>query len=89
LIEWTYDEISRQIIFNVDESLVTTGGAEYEINFQVQVVPDCFTIVDACNNVIQNTAFSSYQGIISGNPITDDPSFNSQLVQVMQPTHGF
>ncbi|NER17431.1 T9SS type B sorting domain-containing protein [Spongiivirga citrea] len=77
LIEWTYDDISRQIIFNVDESLVTTGGAQYEINFQVQVVPDCFTIVDACNNVIQNTAFSSYQGVISGNTITDDPSFNS------------
>ncbi|MFP2995079.1 T9SS type B sorting domain-containing protein [Spongiivirga sp. MCCC 1A20706] len=77
LIEWTYDAVSRQIIFNVDESLVTAGGAEYEINFQVQVVPDCFTIVDACNNVIQNTAFSTYTGVISGTDITDDPSFNS------------
>src|SRR5690606_36557824 len=51
-----------------------TSAIEYTIRIGVQVASDCYEFRDACSNVIQNQAFASYEGDVSGIIVSDDPS---------------
>jgi gliding motility-associated-like protein len=74
----SYNAATREIIFNVDNSVVEVGDAALEIRFKVQVVPECNMLSDACSNSIDNVAYATYKGTL--NPdfvLTDDPSANT------------
>ena len=59
----TYNPTTRVLTFNVPKELVEKGDTSWEkIRFKVKVVDDCASLTDACNNVIKNTAYSSYRG---------------------------
>ena len=73
----SYDPTTREIIFDIDNSLVEENDPAYEIRIEVQVVDDCGQLADACSNIITNQAFATYNGFF--NPtfqITDDPSLS-------------
>lgn len=61
----SYTEATRTLIFKVSDDLVKKGGSKYKLQFRVRVVTDCNELVDACSNVIKNTARSQYWGDIN------------------------
>jgi len=73
-VTYTYDPVSREVIFTIPDNLIEVGDPFSEIRMRVQVAQNCFDFVDACTDVIQNLAYSTYEGIINPNQITDDPS---------------
>jgi gliding motility-associated-like protein len=82
----SYDPVTREIIFNIDNSLVEENDPVYEIRIEVRTVESCSHLADSCDNLISNQAFATYQGTI--NPdfiITDDPSVNSNTGCLLTP----
>jgi gliding motility-associated-like protein len=73
-VTYVYDPIARIISFNIPPNLVEEGDPVSEIRMRVQVASNCFDFVDACTDQIANQAYSTYQGVINNNQITDDPS---------------
>ena len=82
----SYDPVTRELIFDIDESLVEENDPVYEIRINAQVVDDCGQLADACSNVINNQAYATYQGTINPDfTITDDPSVNSNTGCLVTP----
>ncbi|MDO1500468.1 T9SS type B sorting domain-containing protein [Winogradskyella maritima] len=82
----SYDPVTREIIFAVDNSVVEENDPMLEIRFRVTVVQDCSLLNDACSNLISNQAFSTYQGTL--NPtftISDDPSIATNTGCLLNP----
>ncbi|OIQ30886.1 MAG: chromophore lyase [Bacteroidetes bacterium MedPE-SWsnd-G2] len=82
----SYDPVTRELVFDIDNSLVEENDPVYEIRIEVQVVDDCGQLADACSNIINNQAFATYNGFF--NPtfqITDDPSVNSNTGCLLSP----
>ena len=82
----SYDPVTREIIFNIDDSLVEENDPVYEIRIAVQVVDDCGELSDACSNIIRNQAYATYNGYY--NPtfqITDDPSLSNNTGCLLSP----
>ncbi|SHI29715.1 SprB repeat-containing protein, partial [Arenibacter nanhaiticus] len=73
-ITYTYDPATHEIKFSIPNVFVEKGDPRYTIKLKVKVVEDCYSLRDACSNVIQNTAYSTYQGEFNNYVITDDPS---------------
>ncbi|MFN7100144.1 MAG: SprB repeat-containing protein, partial [Flavobacterium sp.] len=82
---YSFDNVAQRgtIIFNIPNNLVrknlTPGPpfVRYEIRLKVKVVPTCNDLSDACDNIIQNSAFATYRGVTNTSQITDDPSLSS------------
>ncbi|WP_136480938.1 T9SS type B sorting domain-containing protein [Cognatitamlana onchidii] len=73
----SYDAATREIIFRVDDSVVTEFGPLLEIRFSVRVVEFCNLLNDACSNSVNNQAYGTYRSKL--NPsfiISDDPSYD-------------
>ncbi|MGL2992981.1 T9SS type B sorting domain-containing protein [Flavobacterium sp. TSSA_36] len=92
----SYNAGTRTLIFNIPDALVlkslTPGGPfiRSEIRFKVKVKPDCDALVDRCDNVIKNSAYATYKGVVNPTQITDDPSiskFTSCNLGLPQPTN--
>lgn len=82
----SYDSFTREIIFDIDNSLVEENDPVYEIRIEAEVVDDCNKLADACSNVINNQAFATYNGFFNPNfQITDDPSINSNTGCLLSP----
>jgi gliding motility-associated-like protein len=82
----SYDPGTRELILNIDNSLVEENDPVYEIRIEVQVVDSCNQLADACSNIINNQAFATYNGFF--NPtfeITDDPSLSSNTGCLLSP----
>ena len=82
----SYNPVTRELIFDIDNSLVEENDPVYEIRIEVQVVDTCSDLADACSNVINNQAYATYNGFY--NPtfqITDDPSINSNTGCLLTP----
>ena len=73
-VTYVYDVVSREITFTIPDNLVEVGDPVSEIRMRVRVAENCFDFVDACTDQIENVAYSTYEGIINDNQITDDPS---------------
>ena len=73
-VTYTYDSVTREVVFTIPDNLVEEGDPVSEIRMRVQVAQNCFDFIDACTDVIQNLAYSTYEGIINTNQISDDPS---------------
>lgn len=82
----SYNPVTRELIFDIDNSLVEENDPVYEIRIEVQVVDTCGELADACSNIINNQAYATYNGFF--NPtfqITDDPSLNSNTGCLLTP----
>ena len=73
-VTYVYDALTREITFTVPDDLVEIGDPISEIRMRVRVAENCFDFVDACTDQIENLAYSTYEGAINDNQITDDPS---------------
>ncbi len=82
----SYDPTTRELILDIEDSLVEENDPRYEIRIEVQVVDECNQLADACSNIINNQAFATYNGFF--NPtflVTDDPSLNSNTGCLLTP----
>ena len=82
----SYNPVTREIIFEVDNSVVEENDPVLEIRFRVTVVTDCSLLSDACSNIISNQAYATYNGTL--NPtftITDDPSISTNTGCLLNP----
>ncbi|MEO0505297.1 MAG: T9SS type B sorting domain-containing protein [Bacteroidota bacterium] len=73
-VTYTYNPATTEIVFNIPDNLVEIGDPIASIRMRVRVAENCFDFVDACTDIIENQAFSTYEGIINDNQISDDPS---------------
>jgi len=73
-VTYTYDPGTRTITFSIPDNLVQEGDPPATIRMRVQVAENCFDFIDACTDIIQNLAYSTYSGAINNAQITDDPS---------------
>ncbi|WP_182859104.1 T9SS type B sorting domain-containing protein [Flagellimonas aequoris] len=73
-VTYTYDPLTRTIEFTIPDSIVEEGDPAATIRMRVQVAENCFDFIDACTDIIQNLAYSTYRGAINTAQITDDPS---------------
>ena len=73
-VTYSYDPGTRTIIFTIPDSIIEEGDPAATIRMRVQVAENCFDFIDACTDIIQNLAYSTYQGAINTAQITDDPS---------------
>ena len=81
-----YNPTTRELIFEVDNSVVEVNDPVQEIRFKVTVVTTCSLLTDACSNIITNQAFATYNGTL--NPaftISDDPSFSANTGCLLNP----
>lgn len=83
-VTYVYDPIAHSLTFTIPDSLVTQGGANYQIRIKVRVLDDCNNLRDACSNEIRNQAFKTYSSLNSGNVVENgEPSasgINSCLI---------
>ena len=82
----SYNSVTRELILDIEDSLVEENDPVYEIRIEVQVVDECNQLADACSNIINNQAYATYNGFF--NPtflITDDPSINSNTGCLLSP----
>ena len=73
-VTYTYDEPSRTVLFSIPNALIEKNDPSYAIRMRVKVAENCFDFVDACSDLIQNLAYSTYRGVLNSNQISDDPS---------------
>jgi large repetitive protein len=73
-VTYVYTPATREVIFTIPDNLVEENDPVYTIRFRVQVAENCFDFIDACSDLIQNLAYSTYQGVENSAIITDDPS---------------
>jgi gliding motility-associated-like protein/uncharacterized repeat protein (TIGR01451 family) len=71
---YTFDPATRTVVFSIPDGLVEEGDPLAVIRMRVRVAENCFDFIDACTDIIQNLAYSTYRGEINTAPITDDPS---------------
>lgn len=73
-VTYTYTPATREVIFTIPNNLVEENDPVYSIRMRVQVAENCFDFIDACSDLIQNLAYSTYRGVENNAMITDDPS---------------
>ncbi|WP_308990629.1 T9SS type B sorting domain-containing protein [Mariniflexile litorale] len=82
----SFNAITREIIFEVDDEVVKEKTPILEIRFKVKVVPSCNLLSDACSNSVDNQAYATYEGVFNPNfTISDDPSINSNTGCILTP----
>ncbi|RIA11114.1 gliding motility-associated-like protein [Flavobacteriaceae bacterium MAR_2010_72] len=75
-VTYVYDPVLHQITLTIPDYLVEAGDPLAEIRIRMQIVETCSDLRDACSNIIQNLAYSTYRGVLNSNQITDDPSLS-------------
>ncbi|WP_350286731.1 T9SS type B sorting domain-containing protein [uncultured Croceitalea sp.] len=73
-VTYVFDPATRAVTFTIPDNLVEEDDPIYEIRMRVRVAENCFDFVDACTDLIENVAYSTYRGVINDNQISDDPS---------------
>lgn len=73
-VTYTFDPATRTVLFSIPNDLVTDTSPVASIRMRVRVAENCFDFIDACTDLIQNLAYSTYRGVVNDNEITDDPS---------------
>ncbi len=71
---YTYNPATREVVFSIPDNIIEVGDTRAQIRMRVNVASNCFDFVNACSDQIQNLAYSTYEGVINDNQITDDPS---------------
>ncbi|MFS4415438.1 T9SS type B sorting domain-containing protein [Maribacter sp. 2307ULW6-5] len=73
-VTYVYTPATREVVFTIPDNLAEEDGPEYSLRMRVQVAENCFDFIDACSDLIQNLAYSTYRGVENSAVITDDPS---------------
>ncbi|MBL7471738.1 T9SS type B sorting domain-containing protein [Robertkochia sediminum] len=73
-VTFDYDPDTHEIVFHIPDTYIEEDDPYYEINLKVKVLENCFGLRDACSNIIENTAYATYSGLINDAVISDDPS---------------
>ena len=73
-VTYIYDPSSREVVFTIPDVLVETIRDSYSIRMRVQVAENCFDFINACSDLIENLAYSTYRGVDNSALVTDDPS---------------
>lgn len=73
-VTYTYNAATREVVFSIPDNLVAVNDPPTAIRMGVRVAENCFDFIDACTDLIQNLAYSTYRGFYNANVITDDPS---------------
>ena len=73
-VTYVYDPVAHEVVFSIPDNLIEQGDPVADIRMRVRVAENCFDFVDACSDLIANQAYSTYEGVINNNQITDDPS---------------
>ena len=73
-VTYTFDQSTRTVLFTIPNNLIEVDDPISAIRMRVQVAENCFDFINACSDLIENLAYSSYQGVFNDNQITDDPS---------------
>ncbi|WP_276389030.1 T9SS type B sorting domain-containing protein [Eudoraea chungangensis] len=73
-VTYSFDAPTQAVTFNIPNNLVEIGDPVSAIRMRVRVAENCFDFVDACTDLIENIAFSTYNGVLNSAIITDDPS---------------
>ncbi|TKD65124.1 T9SS type B sorting domain-containing protein [Flavobacterium sp. ASW18X] len=73
-VTYTYNSATREVVFSIPDNLVAENDPPASIRMGVRVAESCFDFIDACTDLIQNLAYSTYRGFYNDNVITDDPS---------------
>lgn len=82
----SYDANTREIVFEVEDSVVKQNDPLKQIRFKVAVVATCGLLVDACSDIVTNQAYSTYNGTLNQTfTISDDPSFNTNTGCLLTP----
>ncbi|MDD2984894.1 T9SS type B sorting domain-containing protein [Flavobacterium sp.] len=74
-VTYTHDLATDELFFTLPDNLLQIGDPTYTIRIRVQVATTCSELEDACSNLIQNQAYTTYQGVLNSNVISNDPSF--------------
>jgi large repetitive protein len=74
-VTYTHNPVTDELFFTLPDNLLQIGDPIYTIRIRVQVATTCSELEDACSNLIQNQAYTTYQGILNSNVISNDPSF--------------
>lgn len=74
-VTYTHDVDTDELLFSLPQNLIEVGDPIYTIRIRVRVVETCSELEDACSNLIQNQAYTTYEGILNDNVISNDPSF--------------
>ncbi|OCB71456.1 gliding motility-associated C-terminal domain-containing protein [Flavobacterium glycines] len=82
----SYNATTRELLFNIPNSLVEVGDVSQTIRLHVQVVSSYKDLLDACSNEIKNQAFASYRGTINTTPRVDEGSFASTVCNFGTPS---
>ena len=73
-VTYDYDDSNGTVYFYIPDNLIEVDDPLSQIRMRVRVASNCFDFVDACTDLIQNVAYSTYAGVVNDNKITDDPS---------------
>ncbi len=66
-------DVSNGIInFEVPDNLVEVGDPEYSIRITVTIDLNCSSFIDACSSLLENRAYSTYQGILNPTVFSDE-----------------
>lgn len=74
-VTYTFNPGTDELVFTLPNNLIEIGDPIYTIKIRVKVAETCDELEDACSNLIQNQAYTTYQGVLNNNVISDDPSF--------------
>ncbi|MDP5230713.1 MAG: T9SS type B sorting domain-containing protein [Cellulophaga sp.] len=71
---YRYNATINEIEFAIPDEHILINGPITSLRMRVRVAENCFDFVDACTNLIENIAFSTYAGVLNSAVISDDPS---------------
>lgn len=77
-VTYSFNAVSRELRFDIDDSLVERGtlSTSHNIRYQVTASDQCFDYSDACTNLLENSILSYYDGETSGQNISGQPGYN-------------
>ncbi len=72
-VTYSHDAVTNIITFDIPDSLVEVSDPEYTIRITVTLSSECSLFVNACSEVIENLAYSTYQGVTNTSTFSDEP----------------
>ena len=77
-VSYTYNPVTRELRFDIDDSLVQKKvlSEPHVIRYQVVASDNCFDYTDACTNILVNSISSYYDGETSGLNVSGHPGLN-------------
>lgn len=71
-VTYTYDAIGNILNFSIPNNLVEVGDPEYSIRIGFTTDSNCSEYLDACSSLLENNAYSTYNGATNTQVFTDE-----------------